>query len=67
MNKVVLLVIVAVAIVAGGYAGYRWAHHEMMSAAAAPELGNGGLPPDRPGKPVLYWYCLLYTSPSPRD
>ena len=53
MNKLALTLIVVVALVAGGYGGYRLAHHRLMSAAApqAPAQGD---------KQVLYWYDPMY-------
>jgi Cu(I)/Ag(I) efflux system membrane fusion protein len=53
MNKAVVGLIVVVALASGGYAGYRFAQHRLISAAAAPA-------PAQEGKPVLYWYDPMY-------
>ena len=52
MKKPILGLVLVAALAAGGYAGYRYAHHRMMSATA----------PDQPqeGKKVLYWYDPMY-------
>ena len=48
----------------GGAGGYWFAHQRMNEVpVAAPELSPNA--PDE--RKALYWYCLLYTSPSPRD
>ena len=53
MNKSLVSVVVVVALAAGGYAGYRFAHHRLMSASAT-------LAPAQEGKSVLYWYDPMY-------
>ena len=53
MNKLVLSLAVIVALALGGYGGYRFAQHRLMSAAAAQA-------PSQSGKPVLYWYDPMY-------
>jgi Cu(I)/Ag(I) efflux system membrane fusion protein len=53
MNKAVVSLIVVAALAGGGYAGYRFAQHRLISAAAAPA-------PAQEGKPVLYWYDPMY-------
>jgi Cu(I)/Ag(I) efflux system membrane fusion protein len=53
MKKMALGLIVIAALAAGGYGGYRFAHHRLMSAAATPT-------PAQEGKRVLYWYDPMY-------
>jgi membrane fusion protein, copper/silver efflux system len=53
MKKSLVSVVVVIALAAGGYAGYRFAHHRLMSASATPA-------PAQEGKPVLYWYDPMY-------
>ena len=53
MNKLAVSVVVVVALAAGGYAGYRFAHHQLMSAGATPA-------PSQNEKQVLYWYDPMY-------
>jgi Cu(I)/Ag(I) efflux system membrane fusion protein len=53
MTKSLVSVVVVVALAAGAYAGYRLAHHRLMSASATPA-------PAQEGKPVLYWYDPMY-------
>jgi Cu(I)/Ag(I) efflux system membrane fusion protein len=53
MNKSFVSVIVVIALAAGGYAGYRFAHHRLMSVSATPA-------PAQEGKPVLYWHDPMY-------
>jgi Cu(I)/Ag(I) efflux system membrane fusion protein len=55
MNKLVLSFVVIVALAAGGYAGYRFAHHRLMSAGATP--APSAAPNERQ---VLYWYDPMY-------
>jgi membrane fusion protein, copper/silver efflux system len=54
MKKSVLSLIVIAALAAGGYGGYRFAHHRLMSATAtAPAQETSG-------KTVLYWHDPMY-------
>ena len=53
MTKAVVSLIVVAALAGGGYAGYRFAQHRLISAAAAPA-------PAQEGKQVLYWYDPMY-------
>jgi Cu(I)/Ag(I) efflux system membrane fusion protein len=54
MNKLVPSLTVMVALAAGGYGGYRLAHHRLMSAAATPA------PQAETAGKVLYWYDPMY-------
>ena len=52
MKKIVFVLALLVAVAAGGYGGYRFAHHEsagMVEAPASPA-----------GKKVLYWYDPMH-------
>jgi Cu(I)/Ag(I) efflux system membrane fusion protein len=51
MSKLTLALVVVAMLAVGGYGGYRYAHHRLMSASATP---------DTSGKPVLYWYDPMY-------
>lgn len=53
MNKLAVGLIVIVSLSAGGYAGYRFAHHRLMSAGATSA-------PSPNEKQVLYWYDPMY-------
>jgi Cu(I)/Ag(I) efflux system membrane fusion protein len=53
MNKLVVSLAVIVALAAGGYAGYRFAHHRPMGA-------DPTQPPSQGEKQVLYWYDPMY-------
>lgn len=53
MSKGILILVAAIALAAGGYGGYRFAQHRLISAAAAPT-------PAGTDKPVLYWYDPMY-------
>ena len=53
MNKLALVLIVVIAVAAGSYGGYRFAHHRLMSAGAAQA-------PTQQDKQVLYWYDPMY-------
>jgi Cu(I)/Ag(I) efflux system membrane fusion protein len=53
MSKLVLILVAAIALAAGGYAGYRFAQHRLISASATPA-------PAAADKPVLYWYDPMY-------
>ena len=55
MKKLSLSLIVLVALAAGGYGGYRFAHHRLMSAAASQAAAQA-----QAGKQVLYWYDPMY-------
>ena len=55
MNKFAVSLVVVAAVAAGGYGGYRFAHHRLMSAAATPAPA-----PSQEGKQVLYWYDPMY-------
>lgn len=55
MKKSVLGLIVIAALAAGGYGGYRFAHHRLMSATATPVPAQ-----ETSGKTVLYWYDPMY-------
>src|SRR5687768_17904907 len=55
MKKSVLALIVIAAVAAGGYGGYRFAHHRLMSATATPAPAQ-----ETSGKTVLYWYDPMY-------
>ena len=52
MSKAILGVVVLLALAVGGYAGYRFAHHRMIGAAAAPA--------PQEDRKVLYWYDPMY-------
>jgi Cu(I)/Ag(I) efflux system membrane fusion protein len=58
MKKLVLGLAAIVALAAAGYAGYRYAGHQQMSAAA--EQGAGSAAPGATDKQVLYWYDPMY-------
>jgi Cu(I)/Ag(I) efflux system membrane fusion protein len=53
MNKLLLSVAVILAVAAGAYGGYRFAHHRLMGAGAAQA-------PAQNEKQVLYWYDPMY-------
>jgi Cu(I)/Ag(I) efflux system membrane fusion protein len=53
VSKLALVFAVIAALAAGGYGGYRFAQHRLMSAGAAPALSQ-------PDKQVLYWYDPMY-------
>jgi Cu(I)/Ag(I) efflux system membrane fusion protein len=55
MKKPVLSLIVIAALAAGGYGGYRFAHHRLMSATATQAPAQ-----ETAGKTVLYWYDPMY-------
>jgi Cu(I)/Ag(I) efflux system membrane fusion protein len=48
MNRIAIGVLFVVALGAGAYGGYRFAHHRLIGAAAAPA--------PQEGRQVLYWY-----------
>ena len=52
MSKPILGVVLLLALAVGGYAGYRFAHHRMIGAAAAPA--------PQEDRKVLYWYDPMY-------
>jgi Cu(I)/Ag(I) efflux system membrane fusion protein len=54
MKKLSIAVAVLMALAAGAYGGYRFAHHRLMSAAATPA------PQADADRKVLYWYDPMY-------
>jgi Cu(I)/Ag(I) efflux system membrane fusion protein len=54
MKRLSIAIVVLVALVAGAYGGYRFAHHRLMSAAATPA------PQAAADRKVLYWYDPMY-------
>ena len=52
MKKLFLSLVVTVALAAGAYGGYRFAHHRLIGAAAAPATSQQA----GSDKQVLYWY-----------
>ena len=63
MTKLAVSLIVVIALGAGGYAGYRFAHHRLISAGAAPSSSAkavGDTSKDGSGRQVLYWYDPMY-------
>jgi Cu(I)/Ag(I) efflux system membrane fusion protein len=57
MSKLALSFVVAFALAAGAYAGYRFAQHRLIGAGAAPAPAQS---PADAGKRVLYWYDPMY-------
>jgi len=55
MKKPVLSLIIVAALAAGGYGGYRFAHHRLMSATATQAPAQ-----ETAGKTVLYWHDPMY-------
>jgi Cu(I)/Ag(I) efflux system membrane fusion protein len=54
MKRLSIAIVVIVALAAGGYGGYRFAHHRLMSAAAT------AAPQAEADRKVLYWYDPMY-------
>jgi len=63
MNRLALIVLLGFALSAGGYAGYRYAHHRIIGAGATstpPQSGGSDARRDASGQTVLYWYDPMY-------
>ena len=55
MSKLSLSIVVAIALAAGAYGGYRFAQHRLISAAARPAAAQ-----ERSDERVLYWYDPMF-------